>query len=45
MKVSFGGFVSARRILVLCASHIFSQESQTIADYENINLVRKIKAA
>ena len=26
-------------------SHIFSQENQTIADYENMNLVRKAKAA
>ena len=26
-------------------SQIFSQESQTIADYENMNLVRKAKAA
>ena len=37
-----------RRILVLCnvyASQIFCQESQTIADYENMNLVRKAKAA
>ena len=25
-------------------SHNFSQESQTIADYENINLVRNAKA-
>ena len=27
------------------ASQIFSQESQTIVDYENMNLVRKVKAA
>ena len=26
-------------------SQIFSQESQTIADYENMNMVRKEKAA
>ena len=26
-------------------SQIFSQESQTIADYENMNLLRKAKAA
>ena len=31
------------RILVLCTSQIFSQESQAIADYENMNLVRKAK--
>ena len=33
-----------RRILVLCISYFFSQESQTIADYENMNLVGKAKA-
>ena len=36
MRVCFGRLVSARRILVLCIL-IFSQDSQTIADYENVN--------
>ena len=39
MIVCFGRLASARRILVLYESQIFSQGSQTIADYENINLV------
>ena len=39
MRGCFGRLASARRILVLCISHIFSQGSQRIADYENINLV------
>ena len=46
MRVCFGRLVSTRRILVLqYVSQIFSQESQTIADYEIMNLVIKAKAA
>ena len=43
MRVCFGRLVSI--ILVLFYLNIFSQESQTIADYENMNLMRKVKAA
>ena len=39
MRVYFGRLVSARRIVVLCIFQISSEDSQTIADYENINLV------
>ena len=43
MRVCFGRLVSI--ILVLFYLNIFSQESQTIADYENMNLMRKVEAA
>ena len=33
--VCFGRLASTRRILVLYVTQIYSQESQTIADYEN----------
>ena len=42
MRVCFGRLVSKHWILVLL-SQIFSQETQTIADYENMNLAGKAR--
>ena len=46
-SVCFGRLVSMRRILVSAVYLRFSvkKDNETIADYENMNLVRKAKAA
>ena len=46
-SVCFGRLVSMRRILVSAVYLRFSvkKDNETIADYENMNLVRKEKAA
>ena len=44
LRVRFGRLVSARRPLVLCISN-FQSRKPKIADYENMNLVRKAKGA